>query len=168
MCRGPRRGCVACGRRDPPFHRPNAGSAPPTSHGLRQRARAARPLLSPCHPSLLALSLCAFSALRLASPRTRFALTIADCSSGKLCACMAAVRCLPRDVPACFCHPAHPDAVTPPPQGEACIARRETLNISLDICCLSFSGQYVNMFLKSSPRNVQHSCTPQATQTPNK
>ena len=55
-------------------------------------------------------SLCACNASRLASARTRFAWIVATCSSDSLCVCKAEARCLPRRVPARFCHPAHPSA----------------------------------------------------------
>ena len=42
---------------------------------------------------------------------TRFVWIVATCSSDSLCACKAAARCLPRRVPARFCHPAHPREV---------------------------------------------------------
>ena len=57
LCRGLRGGCVASGRRGPLSLRPCAGSVPPTSLGLRHRARADHQLPSPCLPSRLALSM---------------------------------------------------------------------------------------------------------------
>ena len=59
-------------------HRPSAGSDPPTSHGLRQRARADHPLLPLCLPPRLTISVSVHRVW------LRFALIIAVCSSDSL------------------------------------------------------------------------------------
>ena len=75
-------------------------------------------------PSVSPCALCARSWSRLASARMRFALIIAVCSSDSLCVCAAAVRCLPRRVPACFCHPVHPSAPRERSSTSACACSR--------------------------------------------
>ena len=72
---------------------------------------------------LASLFLC-LKCIASASARMRFAWIVASCSSDSLCVCEAAVRCLPRGVPSCFCHPVRPSAPREKSRTSACACSR--------------------------------------------
>ena len=66
----------------------------------------------------------------------RFARIVATCSSVSLYVCQATVRCLPRGVPACFCHPVQPLA----PRERSRTSRAQVVGAPACFRCQSFQS----------------------------
>ena len=111
-------------------------------------------------------SLCARIASRLASARIRFALIVAACSSVSLCACAAAVRCLPRRVPACFCHPVHPSAPRARSSTSACACSRLCSNVFRHFATWFFWLLGSSVFQRASAANASSAFLPSRPSRP--